>query len=309
MSALLVERDPAAYKKLAQIPPRFPDVSIHVYPADFLTVLPTILKDIPANAFAFFLVDPRGWRIRLRALNEMLARPSSEIVFNFMFDFINRAACITDPAIASKLDELIPYGDWRARLDTAERDHPCGLTSDQRKAIFVEAFAESLARLGNYEYVAETTVLRPVKDRPLYCLFYATRHPTGIEVFRDCQVKALTEQSNLRAATKVKYATTGSGQGEFFESLHEMGPPELTAFLQSQRQQAEKSLLGLTPEQPGFVLYSSLWPRVLARHIVTHPEVNQIATRLRKDGRLLFPSWEKGKRVPQPHYRTQRPKQ
>ncbi len=101
MSALLVERDPAAYKKLAQIPPRFPDVSIHVYPADFLTVLPTILKDIPANAFAFFLVDPRGWRIRLRALNEMLARPSSEIVFNFMFDFINRAAGITDPAIAT----------------------------------------------------------------------------------------------------------------------------------------------------------------------------------------------------------------
>jgi three-Cys-motif partner protein len=309
MSALLVERDPAAYKKLTQIPPRFPDVSIHVYPADFLTVLPTILKDIPANAFAFFLMDPKGWRIRLHTLKELLARPCSEIVFNFMFDFINRAAGIRDPAIAGGLDELIPYGDWRARLDTAERDHPNGLTSDERKAIFVEAFAESLARLGNYEYVAETTVLRPVKDRPLYSLFYATRHPTGIEVFRDCQVKALTEQSNLRAATKVKYATTSSGQGEFFESLHEMGPSELTAFLQCQREQAEKNLLELTPEQPGYVLFGSLWPRVLARNIVTHPDVNQIAARLRKDGRLLFPSWEKGRRVPQSHHRTQRPKQ
>src|SRR3981189_2161476 len=54
MSAFLVERDPEAYKELAQVPARFPDISIKTYSADFVTVLPHILADIPGDAFAFF---------------------------------------------------------------------------------------------------------------------------------------------------------------------------------------------------------------------------------------------------------------
>jgi three-Cys-motif partner protein len=307
MSAFLVERDPEAYKKLAQVPERYQDISIKTYGADFLTVLPTILNDIPADAFAFFLIDPNGWRIPLNALAPMLARPHSEVIFNFMFDFINRAASIKDSAVMSGLDELIPFGNWRKRLDEAESNSE-GLTPDQRKAILVDAFAESLTQLGKYKYVAETTVLRPLKDRPLYCLFYATRHPRGIDVFRDCQIRALTEQSKTRAATKVKHAETSTGQGEIFQSLHDMGPDELTAFLRAERGKAEKTFLELAPETPRSVLYESLWPQVLARHVVRLTDVNQIGARLRVDGRLLFPDWEKGKRVPQPHYRIQRVK-
>ena len=307
MSAFLVERDPEAYKQLAQVPTRYPDISIKTYPSDFLTVLPAILNDISADAFAFFLIDPKGWRIPLNALAPMLARANSEVIFNFMFDFINRAASIKEPVVVSGLNELIPHGNWRTQLDKAERASGV-LTADQRKAILVDSFAESLAQLGSYKYVAETTVLRPLKDRPLYCLFYATRHPSGIEVFRDCQIKALKEQSKTRAATKVKHAETSTGQGEIFQSLHDMGPDELTTFLQSQLGQAERTFLELAPEAPSSVLYKSLWPQILARHVVRLPDVNQIGARLRGDGRVLFPNWEKGKRVPQPDYRLQRPK-
>jgi three-Cys-motif partner protein len=306
MSAFLVERNPDAYKKLVQIPARYQDISIKTYPADFLTVLPQILAHIPADAFAFFLIDPKGWRIRLNSLAAMLARPNSEVIFNFMFDFINRAASIQDPAVVSGLNELIPYGDWRTELAEAERARPGRVTPDERKAILVQAFSGCLAKLGKYEYVAETTVLRPVKERPLYCLFYATRHRKGIEVFRDCQFKALTEQSKTRAATKVRHAETSSGQKEIFQSLHDMGPDELTSFLQAERGEAEKTLLQLTPKRPGSILYEKLWPQVLARHVVRLPDVNKMAAALRGYERLLFPDWEKGKRVPQPHYRTQR---
>src|SRR5439155_27347316 len=128
------------------------------------------------------------------------------------------------------LNELMPYGDWKAKLDAAERAAGRALTSEERRAILVGAFTESLMRLGSYKYVAETTVLRPLTDRPLYCLCYASRHERGIEVFRDCQVKALTEQSTTRAATKVRHAAANSGQGELFESLHDMGPDALKAF-------------------------------------------------------------------------------
>lgn len=304
MSAYLVERDPTAYKQLEAIPQRYPDIEIKTYSADFLTILPTILRDIPPDAFAFFLIDPKGWRIPLNTLAPLLARPNSEVIFNFMFDFINRAANINDPVVVSGLNELIPNGDWRSKLDEAEHMQ----SGEERKAILVDAFAANLARLGNYAYVAETTVLRPLKDRPLYCLFYATRHPRGIEVFRDCQIEALKEQSKTRAAAKIKHTAAKTGQTEIFQSLHDMAADDLTAFLQEERAAAEHTLLKLTPEQPGSIQYEKLWPQVLARHVVRRPDVNQIAVQLRSAGRLLFPDWEKGKRVPQPHYSTQRAK-
>ena len=234
----------------------------------------------------------------------MLARPHSEVIFNFMFDFINRAASMKDSVAG--LNELIPHGAWRATLEAAERAHPEGLSSDQRKAILIDAFASNLAHFGKYTYVAETTVLRPLKDRPLYCLFYATRHEKGIEVFRDCQADALKEQSKTRAATKMKAAEAKTGQAEIFQSLHDMGPDDLTTFQSNERTAAEQTLLDLTPVEPDNVEYEKLWPQVLARHVVRKPDVNQIAARLRGEGKLLMPDWEKGKRVPQPYYRVQR---
>jgi three-Cys-motif partner protein len=305
MSAFLVERDPSTYEQLARIPRLYPDVTIRTYNDDFLTVLPTILKNIPPDAFTFFLVDPKGWRIRLLALKALLMRPKSEVVFNFMFEFINRAASIKDNfAVVSGLNELIPFGDWRSKLEAAEQVG--GATPEVRKAILVEGFSESLKELGNYEYVAETTVLRSLKDRPLYCLFYATRHPKGIEVFRECQVAALREESKTRAATKVRHTATTTGQGEFFESLHDMAPDKLESYLLDQIIQAENTLLELAPRSPYFVTYEKLRARVLARHVVRHPDVNKIAARFRREKRLLFPDWETGRQVPQPSYRTQR---
>jgi hypothetical protein len=36
-------------------------------------------------------------------------------------------------------------------------------------------------------------------------------------------------------------------------------------------------------------------------------DVNAMCAKLRKTEALLFPNWETGKRVPQDHYRVQRP--
>ena len=304
MTAHLVERDSQAYARLATIAALYPDIEVKTYPGEFISALPRILGDVPEDAFAFFLIDPMGWRIPLRGLSTMLARRKSEVIFNFMFDFINRAANIRDPIVVAGLDELIPFGDWRIRLEKAERD---GATPEQRKEILVAAFTESLARIGAFAYVAETTILRPLEDRPLYCLCYATRHRMGIEVFRDCQIKALEEQSKTRAATKVKHAQVVSGQREIFQSLHDMGPDELADFLQRERSKAEATLVALAPVIPGAARYDEVWPKVLARHVVRRTDVNQIAARLRSEHRLIFPDSEKGKRIPQPLYRIQRP--
>jgi hypothetical protein len=259
------------------------------------------LADLPRDAFVFFFVDPKGWKIPLEQLGGLLARDNSEVIFNFMFDFINRAVSMKDPLLVAGLDALIPHGDWRTKLAAAN-----GTSGEMRKGILIDAFGESLGKLGNYKYVAETTILRPLKDRTLYCLFYATRHRTGMEVFRDSQILALNEQSETRATTKVKHAATSSGQGEIFESLHDMGPDQLTTFLRRERDDAEKTILKLTPDQPGSILYEELWPQVLARHVVKLTDFNHIAAKLRADGKLVVPNWQPGKQVPHTGYKMQR---
>jgi hypothetical protein len=106
-----------------------------------------------------------------------------------------------------------------------------------------------------------------------------TRHATGIEVFRDCQVKALDEQSKTRAATKIKSAQAESGQSELFQSLHEMAPDNFVALRREQHADAERSLLELTPAVPRSARDGHLWPLILSRNVVRLKEVNEIANR------------------------------
>jgi hypothetical protein len=299
MTALLVEKNATAYKQLETIPPKFPDVAVTPLNGDFIGLIPTILTKIPTDAFAFFLLDPKGWLLPLKTLQPLLRRDKSEVLFNFMFEFINRAASMEDANIVTGLNELLPTGDWRGKLAKAT-------SSVTRKAVLIEAFAECLATAGHYKHICETTILRPDKDRPLYSLFYGTRHDTGLEVFRDCQVKALEAQASTRAATKVDSAERRTGQSELFDSLHEMSGNEAKQFLDNERTNARETLLALTPAFPATVAYKDLWPKVLARHVITRPEVNKIGAALRKDGRIVFPGWEKGKRVPQPDYLVHR---
>jgi three-Cys-motif partner protein len=302
MTALLVEQNAKAQAKLETIKPKYPDITIRTYPADFMSVVPTLLSDIPREAFAFFLIDPKGWRIPLAKLKPLLARQKSEVVFNFMFEFINRAATMTAPDTVAGLDELMPFGNWRQRLTTGKM-----LSPDERKGILIPAFTENLKQIGDYKYVVPTEILRPLRNRTLYCLFYATRHESGLAAFRECQTKALDAQAETRAALKVKHEVSGTGQSELFESFHDMGPNKALALRAKERTEAEDLVLDLTPKAPAHITYKNLWAAVLTKHAVRVTEVNAICARLKKKNALVFLDWEAGKRKPEDHYRMQRP--
>lgn len=299
MTALLVEKHPKAYERLASIPPRFPDIEIKTYPADFIAAVPQLVNDIPPEAFAFFFIDPKGWAIPLLKLKPMLERPKSEMTFNFMFEFINRAASMTEAVTVAALDELMPYGNWRARLAEARQD--------ERKGILIEAFRENVMQIGNYDYVVPTEVLRPLRDRTLYCLFYATRHESGLAAFRECQTKALDAQAATRAALKVQQESDDTGQSELFTSLHDMGRNETAELRAKEKANAEATILAIMPKAPEHITYKKLWATVLTQHAVRRTDVNAICGALKKTGLLACSNWEDRTRVPKDHYRLQRP--
>ena len=304
MSAYLVERSAAAYAKLEAIKARFPDITIHTYNGDFGSIAPKILVEIPKGAFAFFLIDPKGWRIDIQKLAPLLKRPRSEVVFNFMFDFINRAASIDDAKVITGLTELMPHGSWRTRL--AALDRTAGDHSAARKEVLADAFRETLIKVGAYEYVAEIPVLQRIKDRTLYSLFYGTRHAKGIEVFRGCHVKTERQQRNVRTATKRAHQEDKTRQPGLFGSDVSLSPDDIEDVLAEHKRAARETLIALIPVAPESTTYARVWPRVLEKHVVTRPDVNAMAADLWKDAQLLFPGWERGKRVPQDGYRVSR---
>jgi three-Cys-motif partner protein len=304
MKALLVEKSSRSFRALEGLHEKYPDVEIKVFNADFRDTIQQLLIEIPGHAFAFVLLDPKGWRIPIDRVAPLLRRPNSEVLFNFMFEFINRAASMSMPATVAGLNELLPLGRWRDSLARVDG----GLGEDRvasRKTVLIDAFREVLRELGDYKYVAEVPVLRPVRDRLLYSLVYATRNRTGIEVFRDCQIRTLIEQNSVRIATKAKASGT-TGQGEMFGAPEEMGPDLTQQFLRSERAAAERALLDIAPKAPAFTSWDQLWPQVLALHAVRRTEVNSVAAKLRGEGQLVFPDWQAGKRVPQSGYRVQR---
>lgn len=304
MSAYLVERAASAYANLEAIQAKFPDISIHTYNADFVGIAPKILAELPSSAFAFFFIDPKGWRIDIGQLTPLLKRPRSEVVFNFMFDFINRAASIDDPKIVAGLDALMTHGNWKEKLAALDKD--AGDHAAARKAVLAEAFRETLIREGDYAYVAEIPVLQRIKDRTLYSLFYGTRHEAGIEVFRGCHVKTERQQGVVRTATKRAYQEEKTKQPGLFGAEVPLAPDDIDDFLKSEKRAAEATLLSLVPAHPASTTYLKVWPRVLEKHVVTRPDVNKLAADLRRSGTLLFPGWGAGKRVPQDTYRVSR---
>ncbi len=275
VSAYLVEKSPTAYANLQGVRTLFPDVEIKTYSGSFIDRAPELLKDLPAQAFAFLFIDPKGWAVNMQRITPLLKRPNSEVVFNFMFDFINRFAELQKPPVAASLDRLLIAPGWRAQLAAPPT---AGVSqAEHRKTVLVDAFAATLRSLGGYTHVAETTVLRPTQDRPLYSLVYGTRSVTGLEVFRDCQIKALRAQSQVRGVAKLKALAVASHQNELFGSVGDMTPDPTTNFLDGERRAAGEVLLNLVPTAPGAIRWVEVWPQVLARAIVTRAQANALA--------------------------------
>ena len=294
MRALLIEKRHKAFADLQTIPARFPDIEVEPFRGEFVAFVPTLLARIPTNAFSFLFIDPKGWRVDMKGIAPLLQRPNCEVLFNFMFEFINRAASMSETATVQGLDELIVAPGWRPRLVGATAAAGKRL-ADVRKEILVKAFSDTMRSVGSYEFVAETPIFRPMKDRTLYSLIYATRRSPGIEVFRKAQIETLVTQENVR--TSMRKAKTHGEQSELFGQV-EMGKTETEMYLEAERRNADALLLGLAPAYPDRATYGDVWPRVLARHAVTKPELNRMAAKHRKEGRLYFPDWLPGQKVP-----------
>lgn len=209
--ALFVEKEKHAYKKLdTYLKNTRPDgITTDSKHGEFHDLRSDILQWCGPRDFAFFFIDPKGWKraIEIPTLTPLLQRPRSEYLINFMYDFLLR----THTQKPFRYDMEAIFGEIP---DTS------GLQPKAREDYLIQRYRDCLKSIpaNNTDPLrsAYVSVLDPVKERTKYHLVYLTRHPLGIVKFMEASEKMDIVQNRVRARTKQQRRIESTGQEELF---------------------------------------------------------------------------------------------
>ncbi len=127
-----------------------------------------------AGAPGFVLVDPFGWTgIPMRIMTDLLKRPSTELLVNFMFEEINRFLAHKDQR--ENFDALFGCKDWHKAEE---------LSGHVRKNFLHDLYRQQLHRVAGARYVRSFEMLndRGASD---YFLFFATQNLLGLQKMKE----------------------------------------------------------------------------------------------------------------------------
>lgn len=208
VEAIFIEKDPVAFVALQQAVTEYKGtIKVTPLPGTFEANIPKIIQRI-GKAFAFFLIDPTGWKgFGMQPIKPVLTHTPGEVIINFMYDNINRFLNSSDPKTEASLDALFGTDKWRVLRDVEEREYA-----------IVDFYREQIRHAGGFPFVTSTRILKPTQDRAYYHLVYATRNQKGILEFRKVEEASVYEQEQVRLTAKRQEREHRTGQSELFNA-------------------------------------------------------------------------------------------
>ncbi|MCJ7542093.1 MAG: three-Cys-motif partner protein TcmP [Desulfobacterales bacterium] len=211
-AALYIEKDRRAYDKLVDYLQldEWAKIETNALHGDFFTLRNAICDWCNNDSFAFFFVDPTGWKdvVEIETLRPLLQRKKSEYLINFMFDFILRTH--TQEAFETHMRDIFGIVPNTANM-----------TSDEREGYLIRLYRNSLKKASTQcdkePRTARVRVLYPSRDRTFFDLIYLTRHPMGIRAFMEESEKVDIIQKMVRAKTKQEKRIEKTRQLEIFD--------------------------------------------------------------------------------------------
>jgi three-Cys-motif partner protein len=217
--ALYIEKNRNAYNKLIEFLQldEWKKIGTKALHGDFLSLRSAICEWCNNDSFAFFFIDPTGWKgvVEIETLKPLLQRKKSEYLINFMFDFILRTH--TQEAFEKHMRDIFGMVP-----------NTSNMTPNDREKYLTRLYRNSLKKVSTQNdkefRVAHVRVLYPSKDRTFFNLVYLTRHPMGIRAFMEESEKVDIIQKKVRAKTKQEKRIEKTRQLEIFdESDSSMG--------------------------------------------------------------------------------------
>lgn len=128
-------------------------------------------KLIPTFAF----LDPFGWTgAPMSIIRAILNNPSCEVLFNFMYEEINRF--ISHPDQGKNFDALFGAADWRDCINI--------VGPRKRRQCIWELYQRQLSSVAGAKFV-RSFEMRNRRNQPDYYLFYGTNNIRGLEKMKD----------------------------------------------------------------------------------------------------------------------------
>jgi three-Cys-motif partner protein len=162
------------------------NVSVQIVNKSFFDTVADLTKisesrggtSFPVPTFAF--VDPFGFSdLPIAKLCGLLHTGSCEVLFNFMYNDINRFFTFENEKHRSKLMMLFDYDEFPS-VD--------GLNAHQREDLLNQHIEQVFRQRGSFEYV-RSFQMEGMTNRTLYSLFFATHRIEGLEVMKDVMWK------------------------------------------------------------------------------------------------------------------------
>lgn len=156
-----------------------PRVTVTVHDGEFATVYAGISHSLGSRASAvptFALIDPFGWTgVPFRITADLLSRPMTEVLFNFMHEEITRFLAHKDQP--DNFDKLFGTPQWRDLVS---------LSGHRRTRALHDLYGEQLRK--HAKYVRSFTMVNQSK-RVDYFLFFATQNLKGLERMKEAMWK------------------------------------------------------------------------------------------------------------------------
>lgn len=185
----------------------------HALHGDYFELQDEILRICGQGSFAFFFIDPKGWKdISAQKLEKLLQRPKSEFLVTFMYDFVNRAIGMAD--FTKQVQEVLgPLTETDKKLLSSSKNRGDIVVRKYRDQLEAAMGSDGIHRARSYH----ADILNKEKDRVHYHMVYLTRHPKGIVKFAESSEKIDLFQRVVRIQTK----KDASPQGGLFSAEEE----------------------------------------------------------------------------------------
>jgi len=184
MTVILVEKDEkqraSLDTELKRTQPHGQGLQVHVMAENVKEFVPKLLGQVPNIAPSFFMVDPYGHPLTVPILNDILKRPQTEALINFMYYRINMDA--GNPKVQHHLDEMFGNDEWRSAAFLKE-------SGWKREQGFLEYFMSKIDAHYKLPFRIRFDVEDEVaRSRTKYYLIHAANHPKAALLMKEVMV-------------------------------------------------------------------------------------------------------------------------
>lgn len=291
LRVLFIEKDRSAFSQLQEFAENVRDAEVRILNRELENSVDDILRFIQGghDTFPFYFIDPTGWTgFRLDVIRPLLQAKPGEVLINFMTEHIRRHLG-HEPSRQGFIDL---FGSDQA-LERVK-----GLSGIERDEAMVGEFMEAVKIRGGFSHVLSAVVLHPEKERTHFHLIYGTRHPKGIEVFKDAEERAMKTMLQVRTAAQARREQERTGQVSL--PFGNLGPPASPYFDELRERYlnlGRNKVLELL-ESRKRLLYDEAWAVALSRPLVWESDLKAWIQTWQKDGLIVVEGLQGKEKVP-----------